>query len=1339
MVVLAIAPIALAGIALAAVTALVALGVSVESGALREPIARAMARSLGRPVGITGDARLVLSLRPAVELGGLRIGNPPGFDDEAFAVLGAARLEVDLLPLLRRRLVIRELSARDLVVRLSRRADGLGNWQRPDPSLPEVPETPAPPPDPRAAEDADARDAAGAFDASTVAAVRLERVRLERIGLRVVDARGHERRFDLDRLEASAGGREPLAVRVAGRVDEDFPYTLRIDGAPLAALVAPDGRWPFALALSFAGTEARVEGWTRGLVAPGPGGTQTDLGVTLASDGLAQLERLLQTRLPAVGATRLAFRVRQSASGLALDAIDGAMGATTIAGHLALDTRGAVPRLSGELALPTLDLRPFLGRPDSAPAPRSLLDTWRELAQTRVDLARLREFEADLTVTVGRWLSLPGDARDATLAVRVSSGRLVAPVQATVGGARLQGELLADASEPVPRLRLRLGTGASPLGALGELLTGIRGLEGELGRLDLALEGRGQTLEAIMRGLSARLTVDEARLTYGNVAGGRPVGLRLDRLEVALPSRGRLRGLARGALLDEPFQARLEGSDLDSLARDGQVRFDLQADASGARASLAGALRGLGASVASDAELSLRFSLAAARAGTVGRWLGLSPAATVPLDLRGRIEARPDRAHLSDLALRLGELRVTGEAGREGPAGVAPRIQARLAVGSIDVDELARLLPPRPPRTPTAGAFEAALRLPILPRGVPLADVAFDLALARGRTGAIEVEDLRLRGHLREGEIPTAPVAFTLARVPFAGDVSGDLRGALPQLRLRLATRALDAGALLARLGVAVGLDARVEQLQADATLRGATLADLLEHSSLVARVQGGHWVARSPTGVALARLALDRGELEVAAGQPLSLALAARIDRTPVDLRMRSGRLAQLVRPGSDLPFSLTATAAETTLALEGRAQAPLGRGGGVLALRAAGTRLDRLDDLARVSLPPWGPWSLSANLSAADAGYRLESLDVRSGSTRLLGAGSLALAGSRPRLDVDLRAPMLQLDDFRTAGWAATQRRAPASRSAADPATRALEEASAAAREGQRLMSRTTLLRQDAHVRVVVDEVRSGTDRLGGGEVTLRLDAGRLQLDPLRVAMPGGEARAALDYEPLPGDRDTRLRARVRIDRFDYGVLARRLQPHTLANGRFSVHADLAATAPLDQLLARGDGRIDLAVWPIDLRAGIFDLWAVNVFVAMLPALDPASASRINCAVGRFDLRDGQLREERLLVDSTRLRARGRARVDLRDGSLSVWMQPTPKQPQFFSLQTPVEVTGRIDDFRVGLPSGSIPATVARFVGSLVTTPIEWLLRDRLPADGADVCDAAMRSAAAGAAGLR
>jgi hypothetical protein len=71
----------------------------------------------------------------------------------------------------------------------------------------------------------------------------------------------------------------------------------------------------------------------------------------------------------------------------------------------------------------------------------------------------------------------------------------------------------------------------------------------------------------------------------------------------------------------------------------------------------------------------------------------------------------------------------------------------------------------------------------------------------------------------------------------------------------------------------------------------------------------------------------------------------------------------------------------------------------------------------------------------------------------------------------------------------------------------------------------------------------------------------------------------------------------------------------------------------------------------------------------------------------------------------------------------------RPRVKRLVFFSLQPPVDVTGTMTDFRVGLARGHAPATITRFLSSTFVEPIRLLTRGTLPRDGADVCTDPMR----------
>jgi uncharacterized protein involved in outer membrane biogenesis len=416
-----------------------------------------------------------------------------------------------------------------------------------------------------------------------------------------------------------------------------------------------------------------------------------------------------------------------------------------------------------------------------------------------------------------------------------------------------------------------------------------------------------------------------------------------------------------------------------------------------------------------------------------------------------------------------------------------------------------------------------------------------------------------------------------------------------------------------------------------------------------------------------------------------------------------------------------VTAEAAGAQLALSGKVALPINQLAMRMKLSAHGERLDSLNQLARVELPLWGPWELGGKFRVSNSGYEVPDLTLRVGESTLNGHGSLGTTGARPRLDMELSAPRVQLNDFKLEGWSLVEKKKTPPKALSVEEMRA--QAKAAAAQGQKLLSPEVLRSIDASLSVGVKEVLSGADRLGSGTLRAQLTEGKFLLDPAEVNVPGGSARIALSY--LPTDADVAVQANVQVDRFDYGILARRIKPGTDMQGLFTLHLNLDARAKtLDALMQHANGRIDFAVWPRDFKSGIFDLWAVNLFVALLPAVDPASESKINCAVGRFDLRDGKLTQDEILMDTSRMRVTGVGKVDFATEELAFRLAPKAKSPQFFSLATPVQVTGKITDFKIGVAGSDLMETVGRLLTSIFVVPFEMLTQKDLPRDGADVC---------------
>jgi uncharacterized protein involved in outer membrane biogenesis len=362
------------------------------------------------------------------------------------------------------------------------------------------------------------------------------------------------------------------------------------------------------------------------------------------------------------------------------------------------------------------------------------------------------------------------------------------------------------------------------------------------------------------------------------------------------------------------------------------------------------------------------------------------------------------------------------------------------------------------------------------------------------------------------------------------------------------------------------------------------------------------------------------------------------------------------------------------------------------------------------------------------------IDQLQADIGSSRLTGEVTFTIKGDEQGklinpsvLNVSLKAPSLQLDDFHFREWASA-----GNEEAISTDSESKEEASppdAEAEEGgyADLLSSEFSDLIEAHLEVIVDEVISGTDHLGSGYLTANNRDGRNSIESMHIEVPGGFIEMDGFFQ---GKKDvSEADFHVNMDQFDYGVLVRRVVPESDIKGLMNVRIDLSAAADDPASLQKHvNGKLRVGVAPEHMESGIIDLWAVNILAAALPKVMEGSESEINCLAADFTFDDGMITPEVFLLDTSRMRVQGEGYVNLKDESIDFHMKPTPKSPQFFSLATPVDVTGTIRDFHIGVSAGSVIGTVFRFVGSVVTAPLQKIFTEDMAADGAEACSAAM-----------
>lgn len=1269
---------------LAALVAAFACGLTIDAARWRDALAQQATAALGRPVALQGALQLTLGRELALRIGELRVLNPFGFTAQEFVALGDARLRFDLFDALRGRPRLRGVEASDIGVWLERAADGRGNWAV------------APPREPVAA----------------LPTVELGRITLSRLAIHYHDVRSATRRtFELDELSGHARPDEPLQLALRGRVERLFPFALRVDGGTLRRLQDGAEPWPFTLDFKASGVRLHADGELDSRQG------EARFHVDADADDLARAGPLLGAKLPPAGAAALSGSVVARADAIALSKLQGTLGESGFSGQLALALGGARQRLSGTLTMAALDLRPWLEADAQAPGhpPEHGTPAWQGTA-----LRDIVPVDLELDLSVGRWLGLPVRMRDTKLTLRADAQGVRAPMSATLAGAVVSGRLDLDTAAPTPTFALQLAANELALGNLVRELAGADGIDGRLGRVGLRLGGRGDTLGALLRDLELSLAVAGAQASYTQAHGARPIAVTLDMLTLAAGHDQPLRGSARGSLMGERAQFAIRGGTVPDVLRQPATPFELELALAQATLRLQGAL---GRAEATQ-DTALRFDFQARRSGDLARWLAVDPQSMLPVAVRGRVRLAPDGWQLDDTTFALGRSQLRIDARRTLVDG-RPFTTATLRSPLIDGAELSTLLASSGAGAGAGAPASAGARLdaPILATAIDLGDADLDLDLHHVQLGRTALVDVGVVARTREGRLLPSALRGKLAGAPFTAQVEMDLRGELPLAQLDLSTGNIDVGALLRGLGVADDIDGRADSLQLALRGRGNSLREWAGHTALEARIVGGSLTVLGAAQRPVTEIRVREASLDAAAGQPIRLRLDGTLDQTAVRIDLRTGSFADFASDATRVPLSMVAKAAGSHLSLEGEVTLPLGSAA-QLTFEAGGERLDALNELARVELPAWGPWSLRGPIRMTTNGYDMQGLLVGVGQSRLSGSGTLDISGPRPRLQVQVAAPSIQLDDF------------PLPQRLSDPPPQPGQvdglrgAANQLAGRVDRLLSARFLRRFDATVDVQASQVRAGTDRLADGVLHLKLQDGRLDLDPALVNLPGGSMRLSMAYDLKASELDFKMMATV--ERFDYGIIARRLNRADDLRGLFSMNLALAGRAPsLDSIMRNASGRLDFAVWPTELRSGMFDLWSANLVLTLLPLIDPGLNSQVNCIVGRFDLKDGDLSDDKIIIDTNTVRIRGAGHANLATEELAFVFRPRAKGFAVFRLQTPLRVTGTLTDQRFGFERRDVVESVLRVVAAPVLWPIEWLTLGPMPRDGADLCTDPLRTA--------
>jgi uncharacterized protein involved in outer membrane biogenesis len=1030
--------------------------------------------------------------------------------------------------------------------------------------------------------------------------------------------------------------------------------------------------------------------------------------------------------------------------------------------------------------------QPAIARRASEPPARlGLRRLHQSLSAVEVDFGFLAQMDASVRLSMPRFHALGLIADDASLHVQLLNGQLSAPLRVRLWDTPFTADLNAvvDDTARTTAWRLVMQSRQLDAGQLAREAMGLKQVTGRAAEMLVSLDASGRRLSDWLATLDMVLLLRDARLglRQQDRASSAERQALIRQLVVRWAGAQPLAGALNAEVLGHPLLATLSGNALEDILRHERLSLGLSMRSEDVTLDASASVRDLG-HAHPRAEV-VWLDLKAPRASAVAGWFGLNTRADIPLSLRALAQplgddwVSPWRLQAGDTVIHATATHPLGS--RSAASSLAIHIP-RLHVADIDA-----LLPQDgQPRPPTEAKASAPRREPLRPPG-PKAKPDREqpgAPLGRSFSGRLSVQvdelagsrvpvaSLRVSGDWRESAMLEAPLTATIDGQPLTGQLGLSLRGPQPMAQLRLRMAQPDLGRLARRLGLNPAFELRFDDITLDMQAQAANLADLPARTSFVANVRGGRFSLRDGALGRTYAVELVQGQLSAEAGQPVRATLSARTLSSPegadapqtATLALQSGSLPLLLNTSDPVPLRARVDLGSHHVEIDALA----GRTAGDIALRsqppvqvrlsAGGQRLDELNRAVGVALPPWGPWRLESRLDSGPGEHRLRDLRLQVGSSTVEGTASwIERPQQRPVLSADLRSPRIVLADFPRSGWSAWRQVTDSEATASTPLSGAgtdsrgvsasqqiATQASRAAQAGDALLATATLGRQDATVKLQVDSVVLGGAgperdvRLGGGMLQAVLRDGDLSVGPALLGLPGGTASFALSFakaQAPPAAAATRRLAQLRLDvpRFDYSSLARWYAPVALreSRGELSLSAHASATvSELAELPALGRGEVRARLYPQALSSQRIDIWAVNLLTALLPAVDPSAGPKVNCVVAELSLGDGHLRHRRLALDTTAMRVTGEGHVHLTAqkgaDAYALRFQPQAKEAQFFSLATPVGVSGPLLQPRVGVSAGDVAATAMRLATSWVWVPLQRLAGQRLPADGADLC---------------
>ncbi len=393
---------------------------------LRGPIAKRVEQATGRSFAINGDLHVKLSMTPRITAEGLVLGNAPWAKQQPnMAQIGRLDFRVELLPLLRGRVVLPELSLSEAQVALEKNAEGVANWQFDN----KKDENKTPP---------------------DIGSLTLDRAHITYLDPAIKT----DFATDISTIAAGEPNAGQLKISGRGRVKGMESSADGVVGSVLA-LSSAEKPYPIKVRVALGKTKARIDGT---LLDP-LNLKGEDLSFEIQGSDLAQLFPLIGVPLPPTPPYKLSGHLNHAGDVWSFRKFAGSVGSSDLSGDFAVDVGQKPQQITADLLSRNLDFKDLGGliggdRGDAKSSPKPP-PPGRVLPHEPFNLEKLRIANADVKFRGEKVITEKLPLEKITANMKLKDGVLTfEPLNFGVAGGNLVSQIKMDARNPVIKTKV---------------------------------------------------------------------------------------------------------------------------------------------------------------------------------------------------------------------------------------------------------------------------------------------------------------------------------------------------------------------------------------------------------------------------------------------------------------------------------------------------------------------------------------------------------------------------------------------------------------------------------------------------------------------------------------------------------------------------------------------------------------------------------------------------------------------------------------------------------------------------------------------------------------------